>query len=90
MDLLSKKTYLQKKMKRKPTVSTKILKLTDYLSLLKQRNPKPFFAKLTKRSKTNAKMSLEIFYEHLKSFATTQDDRDTESGNESLDINCIF
>lgn len=58
--------------------------------MLKQNNLKQFFAKFKKKSKTNSKISLENFYDHFKFIATTQDDGDTESGNEGLVINCIF
>lgn len=87
-DLLSKKRIY----KKHEAKAKRIYKNTegDQLSLLKQNNPKQFFAKFKKRSKTNSNISLENFYEHFKSIASTQDDGDIESGNEGLDINCIF
>lgn len=65
-----------------------MLKVTNHLCKYKRTNNN-FSLNLRKGLKLNLN-SLNLFYEHFKAIATTQDADDDESGNKGLDFNCII
>ena len=58
------------------------------LNILKKNNPRQFFAKFNKRSKSTPKVSLENFYEHFKHITQIEEIGDSNDANVSGE--CVF